>query len=220
MWTVRSVTYIAIRVPTWAFGWVFPCGRRSTGGRQPWATADTSHGRTPATGNGLASALADPAETRLGRRLRRRLVLAVAPVAAGALVVVTLPARHADHALYCAALAIVLLWRGRNASAASARACLRNDDVTPMRLLSHRCHTVWGSRNSVAERPESQLQRGSTQPDVRRRWRGAYGDGVRPNARPRSAHPTCRTSPVARPRSSSIQAVPGKRRRPLWPCAP
>jgi hypothetical protein len=46
------------------------------------------------------SALADPAERRLGlrrRRLRRRLVLAVTPRAAGAVVVMPLPARKADH---------------------------------------------------------------------------------------------------------------------------
>jgi hypothetical protein len=45
------------------------------------------------------SALADPAERRLGLRRRRlrRLVLAVTPGAAGAVVVMPLPAWQADH---------------------------------------------------------------------------------------------------------------------------
>ena len=57
---------------------------------------------------GAVSALPDPAERRLG--LRRRLMLAVAPGAAGALLVVALPARNADHGLYCAAFVRYLLW--------------------------------------------------------------------------------------------------------------
>jgi ABC-type uncharacterized transport system permease subunit len=57
---------------------------------------------------GAVSALPDPAERRLG--LRRRLMLAVAPGAAGALIVVALPARNADHGLYCAAFVRYLLW--------------------------------------------------------------------------------------------------------------
>jgi hypothetical protein len=51
-------------------------------------------------------ALADPAERRLGvgrNRFRRRLVLAVAPGAAWAVLVMVLTARHADHGPYSGA---------------------------------------------------------------------------------------------------------------------
>ena len=66
--------------------------------------------RWPARGTaGAVSALPDPAERPLGRGLRQRLMLAVAPGAAGALLVVALPARDADHALYCPAFAGCLL---------------------------------------------------------------------------------------------------------------
>lgn len=47
-------------------------------------------------------ALTDPAERRVGPLLDRRLVLAVAPVAAGAVLMVVLPAWYADHGPYCA----------------------------------------------------------------------------------------------------------------------
>jgi hypothetical protein len=58
------------------------------------SSAARGAGRRP---SGRVSALPDPAEQRLGRGLRRRLMLAVAPGAAGALLVVALPARDADH---------------------------------------------------------------------------------------------------------------------------
>src|SRR5216684_5386307 len=67
--------------------------RRHTTGNQPAAAAIPAPRR--------ASALAEPAERRLGPRIlgipRRRLVLAVAPGAARALLVVPSPARNADH---------------------------------------------------------------------------------------------------------------------------
>ena len=79
MWTLRMLTADAIRVPTGLPDRLFP----------------------------PRSALADPAERRLGlvrRRLRRRLVLAVAPGTARAVLVLVLPARYADHGPYCAVL--------------------------------------------------------------------------------------------------------------------
>ena len=57
-------------------------------------------------GTARGSALADPAERRFGPgggRFGRRLVLAVAPGATGAVLVMVLPARYADHGPYCAA---------------------------------------------------------------------------------------------------------------------
>ncbi len=71
--------------------------RRHTRGNMP----------APALIPGLA--LAEPAERRLGIPIPfRRLVLAVAPGAARALLVVPLPARDADHGLHCAAQTVVV----------------------------------------------------------------------------------------------------------------
>ena len=78
MWTVRDVTCVPIRAATRPRALLFP------------------------------SALADPAERRLGplmpagRRFGRRLMLAIAPGAAGAVLVVALPAGDANHAPYSA----------------------------------------------------------------------------------------------------------------------
>jgi hypothetical protein len=87
--------------------------RRRTAGLC-WANRyPTASPREGTSGQGLAhpfcrakrgggeSPLAEPAERRLrlaGRRFRRRQVLAVAPAAAGAVLVMVLPARDADHA--------------------------------------------------------------------------------------------------------------------------
>jgi hypothetical protein len=85
MWTVRSVTSGGMSTPTEVFWRVFP------------PLAGVPPGARP------GSARADPAERRLGSGARGRLMLAVAPAAAWALLVVPLPAGNADHALYCAA---------------------------------------------------------------------------------------------------------------------
>jgi hypothetical protein len=87
MWTVRSVTCVSMLAATYPLGPLFPLFLLFP--------------RTPA-----ASALPDPAERRLGpagRRIRRRLMLALAPGAARAVLVMAVPARDADHALYSAA---------------------------------------------------------------------------------------------------------------------
>src|SRR5689334_16790075 len=88
MWTVRAVTSGAIRVATCRAQALFRRGRILA---RPLALI-------PAR----PSALAKPAERRLGSRLRSwlagpRQVLAVTPGAARALLVVLLPARDADH---------------------------------------------------------------------------------------------------------------------------
>jgi putative phosphoribosyl transferase len=83
MWTVQMLPAGVIRLPTGPLGRLFP----------------------GAVGARWRSALADPAEPRLGPggiRFRRRLVLAVAPGAAGAVLVMVLAARYADHGPYCA----------------------------------------------------------------------------------------------------------------------
>jgi len=54
---------------------------------------------------------------------------------------------------------------------------------------------------------------------VRPRWPGASGDDARRTARPRSAHPRCRTSLACLPRSSGIRRGPGSSRTRPWPCA-
>jgi hypothetical protein len=99
MWTVRVVTSGGIRVATCPRRPLFPAPLRS-----------------PALFPGPGLALAEPAERRLGpegpripgnpRLPGRRLVLAVAPGAARALLVVALPARDADHVSHCAAPAL------------------------------------------------------------------------------------------------------------------
>ena len=96
MWTVRSVTSVGMTVATCGFEPLFPLH----------VVPDVVLGAPRAGAAGAVSALPDPAERRLG--LRRRLMLAVAPGAAGALLVVALPARDADHALYCAAFVLAL----------------------------------------------------------------------------------------------------------------
>jgi len=151
--------------------------------------------RRPARGAaGAVSALPDPAERRLG--LRRRLMLAVAPGAAGALLVVALPARDADHALYCAAF-VLALGTAKRLRPINGAAALKVDVV------------VW---------PQARTR--SCEQDLRPRSRAACDGDARPNAHPRSGRPRCRISPAARRRNSGIQAVPGKQRRPPWPCAP
>jgi hypothetical protein len=105
MWTVRSVTSVGMPVATCGFEPLFP--RRvaldaARGGPARGGRADAGRARRK-------SALPDPVEQRLGRGLRRRLMLAVAPGAARALLVVALAARDADHALYCPALRAVLV---------------------------------------------------------------------------------------------------------------
>jgi hypothetical protein len=97
MWTVRSVTSVGMTVATCGFEPLFP----------HHVVLDVVLGG-PRGAAGAVSALPDPAERRLG--LRRRLMLAVAPGAAGALLVVALPARDADHDLYCEAFVRYLLW--------------------------------------------------------------------------------------------------------------
>src|ERR1700683_2513924 len=97
MWTVRGVTSVGMTVATCGFEPLFPLH----------VVLDVVLGR-PRGAAGAVSALPDPAERRLG--LRRRLMLGVAPGAAGALLVVALPPRNADHALYCAAFVRYLLW--------------------------------------------------------------------------------------------------------------
>jgi hypothetical protein len=83
MWTVRSVTSVGMTMATCGSEQLFPLHMLSSAAR--------------GTGVGRVSALPDPAEPRLGRGLRRRLMLAVAPGATGALLVVALPARDTDH---------------------------------------------------------------------------------------------------------------------------
>jgi hypothetical protein len=104
MWTVWLFTAGVMHAATGPFRRVFPGrpgsqrpGRRVVGARD---------GVWPAPGTARRSALADPAQRRLGPRggrFSRRLVLAVAPGAAGAVLVMVLPARYADHGPYCAA---------------------------------------------------------------------------------------------------------------------
>jgi hypothetical protein len=88
MWTARGVTSVGMPVATWQFQPLFP--RQGVLG-------------VPGPGRPGVSALPDPAEQGLRRGLRRRLMLAVAPGTAGAVLMVALPARDADHAPYCAA---------------------------------------------------------------------------------------------------------------------
>ena len=81
MWTVLIVTCAPMLAATYPLGPLFPRARPEA-----------------------ASALPDPAERRFGpagRRLRRGLMLAVAPGAARAVLMTALPARDADHAPYC-----------------------------------------------------------------------------------------------------------------------
>jgi hypothetical protein len=86
MWTVRSVTSVGMPLKTCGLKRLFPLHMLSHAiPACPWRPAAP------------VSALPDPVEQRLGRRLRRRLMLAVAPGAAGALLVVALPARDANH---------------------------------------------------------------------------------------------------------------------------
>ena len=101
MRTLRALTCWAIWQATGPVPRLFP---RSGPPPAPWAAS-----RAPACSPRRIyrhSALAEPAERRLGpggHRFRRRLVLAVAPRAAWAVLVVALPAWNADHAPYCAA---------------------------------------------------------------------------------------------------------------------
>jgi hypothetical protein len=111
---------------------------------------------------GRKSALPDPVEQRLGRGLRRRLMLAVAPGAARAFLVVTLAARDADHALSIVQLFVwcLLSWcllscgaRGRAVlvivrCSRSCGACVRAQQKRPRpyERCSRFCHVdvaVW-----------------------------------------------------------------------------
>src|ERR1700722_10642925 len=79
---------------------------RSAGYSRDGPAASARDGVWSAPGTARRSALADPAQRRLGPRggrFSRRLVLAVAPGAAGAVLVMVLPGRYADHGPYCAA---------------------------------------------------------------------------------------------------------------------
>jgi hypothetical protein len=87
--------------------------------------------RRPVMASPGRSALPDPAQRGFGfsgRRFRRRQVLAVAPGATGAVLVMTPPAGDADHAPYCAA------WTGSRC----LRACLPRSGaglgIVPARL--------------------------------------------------------------------------------------
>jgi hypothetical protein len=104
MWTVRSVTSVGMLVATCGFEPLFPLHVVAA---------------APRRGAGRVSALPDPVEQRLGRGRRRRLMLAVAPGPAGALLVVALPARDADH------VSIVRPWCGACYRAVLAPGLLR-----------------------------------------------------------------------------------------------
>ena len=190
MWTVRSVTSVGMTVATCGVQPLFPL--HLVLGVVLGVVLDGPRGTT-----GAVSALPDPAERRLGRGLRRGLMLAVAPGAAGALLMVALPARDADHALLCGFRAVLV-------------------PGTAKRLRPYqRC-----SRSASGCSRLAQPGPGSCEQDLRRRSRAACDGGARPNAHPRSGRPRCRTFPAARRRSSGIQAAPGKQRRLPWPCAP
>ncbi len=185
MWTERGVTSLGIPSATCASWPLFPA---------------------------RASALANPAERRLGLRHRRRLMLAVAPGAAGALLMVPLPAGNADHSLYCAAqLGASVLIRDRTGLAARPRTWQER----PRGYTRPLCSQISSSGRGAWVPGATRVSR-----TLRRRWRGASDDGARPSAHPRSGHPRCRTFLAAIPRSSGIQAAPGKQRRHPWPCAP
>jgi hypothetical protein len=98
MWTVRGVTSVGIALATCASGRLFPGYPKP-----PTLPGSRKSRRLSWVVRLRVSALVHPAERRLGRGRCRRLMLAVAPSAARALFVVTLPARDADHGLYCAA---------------------------------------------------------------------------------------------------------------------
>ena len=118
MWTVRSVTSVGMPVATCGFEPLFPrrvaldAARPARRGPARSFAVLRGPARSCAVLRGAAgrkSALPDPVEQRLGRGLRRRLMLAVAPGPARAFLVVALAARDADHALYCPALRVVLV---------------------------------------------------------------------------------------------------------------
>jgi hypothetical protein len=106
MWTVRSVTSVGMPVATCEFEPLFP--RR--------VALDAARG-------GRKSALPDPVEQRLGLGLRRRLMLAVAPGAAWALLVVALAARDADHALSIVSSSCGACYRAVLAVVRCSRSC-------------------------------------------------------------------------------------------------
>jgi hypothetical protein len=81
-----------------------PPGKHSPGGPGPSPGEAQPRGSVPGPAQRGGSALADPAQTRLGGPLGRQ-VLAVTPVAARALVVPALPACGADHELIVADVA-------------------------------------------------------------------------------------------------------------------
>src|SRR6185437_2500066 len=106
MWTARRVTSGAIRVATCLTDGPIPPLASGPRFRRRLPSSLVPRSSVQATPAALwlagVLALADPAERRLGTRLRaglagRRQVLAVTPGAARALIVVPLSARDADH---------------------------------------------------------------------------------------------------------------------------
>ena len=196
IWTARMVASVGMTVATGPFRSLFPASVR--------------------VGRGV-SALPDPAHRHIRRGHHRRLVLAIAPGAARAVVVMMFPAGNADHALYCAAgrERIVPLQRARpdaRPRAGSASPCclpiISNEpDACPRQCWWH------DKRRSPRNLVRGGAARALAGSRLKRRWRGASDGGAQPSARPRSARPRCRTSPAATLRNSGIQAAPGKQRR-------